>query len=841
LSDFPASDAWRRVDALFDEALDWPEAEREERLRAACRGDVGLYEAVSRLFEAVSGSGGFLETPPPLSDDAIAHIERLGSADRDLAGERAGRYRILSRLGRGGMASVWLAEREDGLFRRRVALKIVRAGLDTEDVLARFHAERRILSSLEHPNIARLYDGGSTEDGRPFLALEYVEGRPIDEYCDDRRHTVDERLRLFLEVGRAVQFAHGRLVVHRDIKPSNILVGEDGVPKLLDFGIAKLLDPTEEVSHHTRTGLQPLTLRCASPEQVRGEPVTTASDVYQLGVLLYGLLTGAPPYDTGDGSRWAAQEAILRTPPRPPSRAGLLTAPEVARRRENSPQRLSRRLAGDLDTILLKALEKEPADRYASAIELVEDVRRHLDGRPIAARRAGVSYRVRKYFRRNRWAAPALAAATLALAGYVATVERHGRQLERERNLARAEASRAEAVRDFLTDIFETARPDAGENAMTVGALVDRAAERVDEEFSPHPSVLAELSGTLGSIYIALGRHDEATGHLERAVFLLEGEPDGPERDVRLATALKRLGAATRGVDVDSGGRLRARAYELAASIRPATSEAALVILETAHDALPADRDSAKRARLGAIEVLRRDAERREVLAGSLQDVAHDGGENAIPFQEEALRIRRELFGDKHSSVAASLNDLAMIYEEREPGAGDSLMLRAIEIDREVLGPAHTTTLSILNNYAWMLAERGDREGAVEVFRQVLQERDRAYPDERWRLAYPLHGLGVTLMELDRHAEAEETLRETVRMLQAHGGEEGRLATLTGIARTSLARCLLAQGLLDESERLTWSVLEQASSKPGLNNVADGAKALLQRIAVARSEAALRP
>jgi eukaryotic-like serine/threonine-protein kinase len=833
-------DDWRRVDDLFAEALDWPAEEREERLYAACAGDPALRDAVAALLAAASDSEGFLERPPTLPAEALESIERLGDPDSDLIGSVAGRYRILERIGRGGMASVWLAERTDGLFRRRVALKIVRPGLDTEDVLARFHAERRILSSLEHPNIARLYDGGSTQDGRPFLALEYVEGLPIDEYCDARSCTVEERLRLFLEVGRAVQFAHGRLVIHRDIKPSNILVGEDGSPKLLDFGIAKLLDPTEEESHHTRTGLQPLTLRHASPEQVRGEPVTTASDVYQLGVLLYGLLTGVSPHEKGDGSRWEIGEAILATPPRPPSRAARAAPPEAAARRGATADRLSRRLAGDLDTIALRTLEKDPADRYSTAIELVEDVRRHLEGRPIAARRASAPYRVRKYFRRNRWAAPALAAATLALAGYVATVERHGRQLERERNLARAEASRAAAVRDFLTDIFETARPNAGGDTMTVSALVDGAADRVDADFSAHPSVLAELSGTLGAIYLSLGRYEQAREHLERAVFLLEGEPADPGRDVRLAAALRRLGAALRGVDVDSGARLRARAYQVASAIRPTTPEAALVILETAHEALPADRDSAQRARLAAVEVLRSDPEGRERLATALQDVAHDGGENALPFQEEALRIRRELFGDRHFAVAASLNDLAMIHDGRETGSGDSLMLRAIEIDREVLGPAHSTTLTILNNYAWMLVERGDLEGGVRVFREVLAERDRAYPNERWRLSYPLHGLGVTLMELGEHAEAEEVLRETVRVLEQHGGDEGRLTRLTATSRTSLARCLLAQGRLDESENLAWTVLDETSSSPQLASLSKSASRLLERIAVARSEAALR-
>ena len=831
---------WQRADSLFAEALDWPAAGREERLRSACDGDLQLFGMVSELLTAASASDDFLATPPPIPPEALEAIEQVGEG-ADLTGFRVGRYRILRSIGRGGMASVWLAVRDDGSFKREVALKIVRRGLDTDDVLSRFRSERQILSSLEHPNIARLYDGGSTDDGRPFLALEHVEGNPIDEYCDERECSVEERLRLFVEVGRAVQFAHTRLVVHRDIKPSNILVGSDGAPKLLDFGIAKLLDPGEEdVLHHTRTGIQPLTLKYASPEQVLGQPVTTASDVYQLGTLLFGLLAGSFPLDTGDGSRWSLQEAVVHSHPRKPSDVAGRADGETARRRGTTPQRLARRLDGDLDTILLKALAKDPSERYSSVVEFVEDVLRHLEGRPIAAKRGGVGYRTRKYFKRHRWAAPVLVGIALALVGYVATVERHGRQLEQERNLAQAEAARATAVRDFLTEIFEAARPNAGGDSMPVRELVDQAASRIGEDLSTHPSVLAELSLTVGSIYAALGERDQARVHLERSVRLLAAEPAGPARDERLAMALRRLSRATRGVDADSAGRLAAQAYYLAAGVVPRTPESAMVILETARAALPDQRDSAKSARLAAVRTLRLHSERRDELAVALQDVAHDGGDSALKFQEEALANRREMFGEWHTAVAASLNDLAMIYDEQEPGAGDSLMLRAIEIDRDLLGPDHTTTLSILNNYAWMKVEHDDYEGAIPLFREVLEARERTLPDERWPLAYPLHGLGTTLMQAGYHEEAEQVLRRTIEVLTEDPDSADRLAYLIGTARTSLAKCLLAQGRYDEAEQILWIALEAMTGRPDLESTVDGAQAQLEAVARARSEASIR-
>ena len=839
MADSAHRESWQRLDALFSEALDWPEQERQQRLRAACAGDRDLFREVSQLLAASGAADDFLATPARIPPEALERIERAGEG-ADLTGLQVGRYRIEQSIGRGGMASVWLAARDDGTFKRRVALKIVRRGLDTDEVLSRFRAERQILSSLEHPSIARLYDAGSTDDGRPFLALEYVEGRPVDEYCDGRECSVEERLRLFMQIGRAVQFAHGRLVVHRDIKPSNILVTDDGEPKLLDFGIAKLLDPGEEDLHRTRTGVQPLTPKYASPEQVLGQPVTTASDVYQLGTLLYVLLTGSFPLPLADRSGFALQDAIVNAAPRRPSDAAARGEPELARRRGLSAERLARRLHGDLDAILLKALEKDPASRYSSAIELVEDVRRHLEGRPVAAKRAGVGYRIRKYFQRNRWALPVLVAAGLGLVAYVATVERHRRQLEHERNLAQAEAARATAVRDLLTSVFEAAQPNAGGDSMSVRQLVDGAAARIGEDLSTQPSVLAEMSLTIGTIYTALGRREQAREHLDRSVRLLAAEPPGPTRDQQLAMALNQASTVTRGLDIDSAGRLARRAYELASGVVPPTPETAMVMLETALLALAEDRDSARSARLSAIATLRGFPDRQADLAVALQDVAHDGGDSALKFQEEALRIRRELYGEWHTAVAASLNDLAMIYDEREPGAGDSLFLRAIEIDRELLGPDHPTTLSLMNNYAWLLVEHDDLEAAIPVFREVLAVRERAYPEERWPLAYPLHGLGTTLMKAGQHEEAEQVLRRTIDLLTEDPDSADRLAFLIGVARTSLSKCLLAQGRIDESEEIVWTALEDLTARPDQEEAIELAQKQLEAIAVARSEASVR-
>jgi tetratricopeptide (TPR) repeat protein len=348
------------------------------------------------------------------------------------------------------------------------------------------------------------------------------------------------------------------------------------------------------------------------------------------------------------------------------------------------------------------------------------------------------------------------------------------------------------------------------------------------------------MSLTIGTIYTALGRREQAREHLDRSVRLLAAEPPGPTRDQQLAMALNQASTVTRGLDIDSAGRLARRAYELASGVVPPTPETAMVMLETALLALAEDRDSARSARLSAIATLRGFPDRQADLAVALQDVAHDGGDSALKFQEEALRIRRELYGEWHTAVAASLNDLAMIYDEREPGAGDSLFLRAIEIDRELLGPDHPTTLSLMNNYAWLLVEHDDLEAAIPVFREVLAVRERAYPEERWPLAYPLHGLGTTLMKAGQHEEAEQVLRRTIDLLTEDPDSADRLAFLIGVARTSLSKCLLAQGRIDESEEIVWTALEDLTARPDQEEAIELAQKQLEAIAVARSEASVR-
>ncbi|MCP4661395.1 MAG: serine/threonine protein kinase, partial [bacterium] len=399
---------WRQILELLEGALGQAPGDREAFLDERCASDTALRGQVEDLLEADKEAAGFMRDPLVPVHGAISLPTAAGSPGRDLVGP----YRLLRRIGQGGMSTVYLAVRGDDEYHRRVAVKIVRQGVEGEERLHRFRTERQILASLDHPSIARLYDGGTTDQGTPYFVMEYVEGLPVDEYCDRYCLSVRERLELFRKVCSAVHYAHQNLVVHRDLKPSNILVNADGVPKLLDFGIAKLLNP--ELSFHpepTATWVRMMTPHYASPEQVRGKMITTASDVYSLGVLLYELLTGHLPHLFNERSPQEIEQLLTEVEPaRPSAVVGREEAASGTSRALGSqrhvcgmrPEQLRRRLSGDLDTIVLMALRQEPQRRYTSVQQFSEDVRRHLAGLPVMARKATPAYRIRKFLRRNR-------------------------------------------------------------------------------------------------------------------------------------------------------------------------------------------------------------------------------------------------------------------------------------------------------------------------------------------------------------------------------------------------------------------------------------------------------
>src|SRR5438094_8662935 len=410
--EFVTPERWKQIEAIFEQALELKANERAAFVQKSCTGDEELRREVESLLESHASAGGFI-------DDRSLFISEAGLKDDNedvRVGQLIGAYRIVREIGRGGMGAVYLAERADEHYKKQVAIKLVKRGMDTDSVLRHFRNERQILAGFDHPNIARLFDGGTTGDGLPYFVMEYVEGLPINEYCATHSLSALQRLKLFREACAAVSYAHRYTVIHRDIKMSNILVTSEGTPKLLDVGIAKILAPgTGQEALMTMTGVRPMTPEYASPEQVRGEPVTTASDVYSLGVVLYELLTGRSPYHfTSRSPADLAREITNTEPPRPST--------VVSNNNQQSEITNQKFLRGDLDNILLMALRKEPQRRYQSVEQFADDIRRHLESRPVLARKDTIGYRARKFVRRNRVAvAGALLILVSLIGGLIAT------------------------------------------------------------------------------------------------------------------------------------------------------------------------------------------------------------------------------------------------------------------------------------------------------------------------------------------------------------------------------------------------------------------------------------
>jgi eukaryotic-like serine/threonine-protein kinase len=575
---------WQRLEDLFHAALERPPAERAAFLAEACGDDPELRVEVERLLEADAQASVFVGS-------ASAELGRVAASVAPQS-EQIGSYRIIRELGRGGMGTVYLAERADAQFSMRVAIKLIKRGMDSDAVLARFRHERQILAGLEHPNIARLLDGGTTPEGLPYFVMEYVDGQPIDEYCRAHALAVNARLALFQQVCAAVSYAHQHLVIHRDLKPSNILVTTDGVPKLLDFGIAKLLEPGDADVSVTEFGGQAMTPQYASPEQLRGARVTTVSDVYALGVLLYELLSGSRPYDLSDKPAEDARQIVTATNVARPS--------SVAARKGD--QILARRLSGDLDMIVLTAMRQDPAERYSSVALLSDDVRRHVEGLPVVARGDSWTYRTARFVRRRKLGVAAAAAIVLSLIGGVITTAWQARVAQEER--ARAERRFADVRRLSTSFLFEFHDAIATLPGATPARLlvVSKALEYLDilaKEASGDRELQQELAAAYDRVGDVQGNPGAANlGDTEGAIksyqkaqairrTLAAESPDSLPARVDLATSTMRIGYAffARGAVKDAvaqfGEALATREEAFAAGV-PSKSEARAALAETA-------------------------------------------------------------------------------------------------------------------------------------------------------------------------------------------------------------------------------------------------------------------
>ncbi len=794
------SERWTKIQQIFETALEKNPEERNTWLKNTCGADMELYNEVISLLQADGETHSLLRSPA---------YDLLGFAETLLMDEKhIGIYRLKKQIGLGGMGAVYLAERDDGQFEQKVALKVIKPGMDSQEILRRFQRERQILAHLQHPNIARLLDGGITEKGLPFFTLEYVDGKPINHYCDEKRLSIQQRLTLFMKVCEAVQYAHQNLIIHRDLKPSNIMITDEGQVKLLDFGIATLLtsEGNRNMTMLTGEGNQVLTPEYASPEQVRGLNITTASDIYSLGIVLYQLLCGHKPYEIKEYSPIELDRVISQSVIRKPS---LMVKPgeteeesesaslSVADLRSTNTDRLQKQLRGDLDNICLLALQKEPERRYGTVDQLANDIHRHLSGLPVLARPSTTRYRLQKFAERHRsgiWTALIIIFMIVGLVGFYTS------RLAQERDLASLEARKAAQIAEFMTGIFEISDPgeSRGEN-ITARELLERGARRIDQELSEQPEVRAMMMDVVGGVYRNLGLYARAADQLEKSLEL-KTEIYGPDH-VEMVRTLELLGSVF--------------VYQRRDSLARSTLNRGFAILQDLSSEYTTEKadilydlgwlynengklDSAEACYDEALKLYEFNQEKNRkkiaVLRNNIALSQHEQGhfDRAEKLYRQALAAQIELFGPDHPEVATTKYNMSQLlwdigkYEESE-----ALKREVVEMDRKMLGNHHPDLAYSLANLAKMYEYRGLYDSSEVLFREALEIRKEALGPEHPQVIFSLNEMGGLLRIKEKYKEAEKIHRQALALALKTWGENH-----TEVARSYrlLGEALHAQG-----------------------------------------------
>lgn len=876
---------WSQVEDLFDRASQLENKEQKEFLKAACRGDDELHEYIRRLLrsthaldETVEGAISETMSRVFVDEDAVAD---------GMKGEMIGPYRVERLIGSGGMGMVYLAERADEQFDQQVAIKVGRHRLVDPDTVLRLRNERQILANLDHPNIARLFDGGTTDDGVPYLVMEYINGIRLDTYCDLHQLGVAERLKLFQTICGAVHYAHQNLVIHRDIKAANILVTVDGIPKLLDFGIAKLIDAAgEETDGLTREGAVIMTPANATPEQILGQPVTTATDTYALGLLLYLLLCGYKAYES-DGlspSEFARvvcqQDAVKpslrfqqeqRLAVRTHDDSALPVINMASNDRSTSIARLQRRLRGDLDTIALNALRKEPLRRYRSVSALSDDIDLHLRSMPIVARSDSWRYRTGKFVRRHY----AAVAASFLIVGMLATfsvvVSVQNKSITKERDTARE-------VSKFLEDIFMEQDPKIAKGAkITAEEILENGAKRIKSNLSDRPEIQSALMGIIGRVYHSLGEFQSSADLLEEALRLQrqtygdnhlvvaaakthlaqtlvdQAEYSRAEEllESALVTYLKSGSSETVEIAENasnlanllllSGGDL-GRAEELAEkSINLYEQLAEIPVVDRV--TVPASGETielklaAAMATLARITQIQGDVEKTEQLLLDAIDIVIESEQQNHPWMvfylqnlgvaqrtkgdlesarvtfDKAVAAARHIWGEKHDLLAAILIDQGIVFHlTGDFDNAERVMREALAQYRRTRGDSHPTVGFNLVVLGMLQHDMADLVAAEQTLRDAQSIFEAAYEGDHQYTASALTELGAVLNSANRTAEAETVLQRALAIRHKDYHEDHVMVAAT---RTEIADGLTRQGRFDDAEPLLVKSFDTLRDKPG--------------------------
>jgi serine/threonine protein kinase len=838
------SERYNQVKQVYKAAIECKTGERAAFLAGACANDAELRTEVESLLKHDESAGEFIEQ----SAFDVAARMLANSEAASIKGTCIGPYRILNEIGRGGMGVVYLAVREDEEFRQRVALKLIKRGLDTEEILRRFRNERQILASLNHPNIAKLFDGGTTAEGAPYFVMEYVEGLPLLQYCNEHDLSTDERLQLFRTICSAVQHAHQNLVIHRDLKPSNIIVTHEGEPKLLDFGVAKFLNP-ELMGHdfaQTQTRFRALTPEYASPEQMRGQHITTASDLYSLGVILYELLTGLRPYQLKDTTPEELARVICNSEPTKPSEAatgvrnaesqfgngpasgGSISAADLRSRIKNL-----RSLKGDLDNIVLMALRKEPSRRYKSVEQFSEDIERHLKGLPVIARKDTFAYRASKLISRNRVAVSATALVVLAIIAGLIVALWQGENARRQRDLARQERIKSERINQFLQRMLSFSNqsvtsvwPVPQKKNATVNEMLDRITPQVEIELADLPEERAQVLRTIGNAYASQGQYESAERNLRAALDTqtrLYGE-DNPE----VATTMSELGILSyRQTKYDEANRLLEKAVAVYRKQRQtnAPSYSAVQLALALHylgivkmyqvdpyagkpllnEALQIAYSANPQAEPGVLAFIKSDVGAVLISTGELEK-----GESLL---REALFQYRQISSSPLWEEGSTLTLLGAAANIRhQPDEAEKYLLEGEKIFRAALGDRNIYVSYNLYRQAVALSQKNDFKAAEAKARESLAVVRDFSPDSRLVWAPPIWTLGDVLIKAGRAREGEDYLRQALAIYKQQDTKNYfNIATL----KIDLSQFLLSQNRLAEAEQMAVEARDEVRQNLG--------------------------
>lgn len=727
-------DRLNKIRELFDKASNLNAVEREVFLNQECANELELKKEILSLLDSLENTKDFLE-------EALTIVEQNKNNFTDpYIDKQIGNYLIDGEAGVGGMGIVYTGRRNDKEFEQKVAIKILKHGITSEYLLKRFQIERQTLANLQHQNIARLLDGGRTIDGLPYLVMEFIDGIPITDFCHQKKLSLEEKLKLFREVCTAVQYAHQNLIVHRDLKPGNILVTKDGIPKLLDFGIAKLIDE-ELVDNNeglTRTGVWHLTPEYASPEQIKGEKITTASDIYSLGVLLYQILTGYQPYKISNNSPAVISKIITEEIIQKPSEKVKDKSREHAESNLFLNDKISNQLKGDLDNIVLKAMHKDPARRYVSVEQFSEDVRRHLSGLPVIAQKDTAGYRLSKFIQRHKVGFISSVGFIVFLIINLIAIIWQANIAANERDKAKLEAQKVETVNKFLLDMLSSVDPTEIGRDVKVYDVLRKSALGVEKGFKDQPGIEASIQKTIGKTLTSLGEYDEAKPHLLRSLLLNErvyGKQSNQASESNYELALY---------------------YHWIGELKTADS-----LYKKSLQIFKRNSDVSKRS-----------------LASTLNDygiLKSDFAEfdESKKMYEESLNILLENYGEKDRDVASLYNNLAIVMQaQKDLDGAEKYFHKALELNIELFGENRPEVSSNYNNLAYIYIDKGDFTRAEEYFIKSLELKKKYYGADHSYVGFAFLNLGGLEFRIGKINESEKYILDAIKNLKKSVNED---------------------------------------------------------------------